>query len=132
MAARVDTQVRNAIRGCYVAGDDLASLRKRLMQRIRRIVTLEAAFFGGADPETLLFTSLSAEAPLAASAALFLANEFGATFDVNRFASLAGAERPFGTFIAGRRRPQRDRAARGRSAPQDRRRFAPRRTAGER
>ena len=98
VTVRVDTELRSAIRGCYVAGDDLASLRKRLMQRIRRIVTLEAVFFGGADPETLLFTSIWAEAPLGASAPLFLANEFGATFDVNRFASLARAPRPTGTL----------------------------------
>lgn len=98
VAARVDTEVRKVIRDCHVASDDLASLRKRLMDRIRRVVPLEAVFFGGADPETLLFTSRWAEAPLAASAPLFLANEFGAAFDVNRFASLAGAQRPVGTL----------------------------------
>ena len=98
MRGRVDAEVRKVVRGCYVARDDLASLRKRLLERIRRVVTVEAAFFAAADPETLLFTSVSAEAPLIAAAPLFLANEFGATFDVNRFAFLAGARRPIGTL----------------------------------
>ena len=98
MAARVDTAIGSVVRGCYVASDDVASLRKRLLDRIKRVVTLEAAFFAAADPETLLFTSAWAEAPLAAAAPLFLANEFAATFDVNRFALLAGASRPIATL----------------------------------
>jgi DNA-binding CsgD family transcriptional regulator len=95
---RVDAEVRRIVRGCYVAGDDLASLRRRLLERIRRAVTVEVAFFAAADPETLLFTSVSADAPLTKAAPLFLANEFGVTFDVNRFALLASAPRPIGTL----------------------------------
>ena len=98
MGGRVDVEVKKVVRGCYVARDDLASLRKRLLERVRRVVTIEAAFFAAADPETLLFTSVSAEAPLTTVAPLFLANEFGETFDVNRFALLAGARRPIGTL----------------------------------
>ena len=98
MDRRVDAEVRRIVRGCYVARDDLASLRKRLLERIRRVLTVETAFFAAADPETLLFTSVSAEAPLTMAAPLFLANEFGATFDVNRFALLANAPRPIGTL----------------------------------
>jgi DNA-binding CsgD family transcriptional regulator len=98
MDRRVDAEVRRIVRGCYLARDDLASLRSRLLERIRRVVTIEAAFFAAADPETLLFTSVSAEAPLTKAAPLFLANEFGVPFDVNRFALLAGARRPVATL----------------------------------
>ena len=90
--------MRNVVRGCYVASDDLALLRKRLVDRIKRVVTVEAAFFAAADPETLLFTSAWADAPLAAEAPRFLDNEFATTFDVNRFALLAGAPRAIATL----------------------------------
>jgi DNA-binding CsgD family transcriptional regulator len=98
VGARVDTEVEKVIRDCYVARDNVGLLRKQLLDRIKHIVTLEAAFFAAADPETLLFTSVWAEAPLTSAAPLFLANEFGATFDVNRFTFLAGAQRPIGTL----------------------------------
>jgi DNA-binding CsgD family transcriptional regulator len=98
MGERVDAEVGRIVRGCYVARDDFAALRKRLLERITRVVTIEATFFAAADPETLLFTSAWAEAPLAAARALFLANEFGEAVDVNRFALLAGARHPIGTL----------------------------------
>jgi DNA-binding CsgD family transcriptional regulator len=98
MAARVDAEVRKIVRGCYVARDDFTSLRKRLLERIKRVVTIEATFFAAADPETLLFTSAWAETPLASSTPLFLANEFGAVEDVNRFTRLANAQRPIATL----------------------------------
>lgn len=98
MGLRVDADVRKVVTGCYVARDDLASLRKRLLERIKRVVTVEAAFFAAADPETLLFTSALTEAPLTKAAPLFLANEFGEAVDVNRFALLAGARRPIATL----------------------------------
>ena len=98
MGGSVDAEVARVVRGCYVARDDLASLRKRLLERIKRVVTIEATFFATADPETLLFTSVWAEAPLAAAGPRFLANEFAAFDDVNRFALLANARRPIGTL----------------------------------
>lgn len=106
MQSRRDPAFRAALRSCYAAGDDLASLRKRLLGRLRRLVPIEAAFFAAADPDTLLFTAAAADAPLAAATPLFLANEFGPVEDVNRFCVLARAERPVATLdeaTAGRR-----------------------------
>jgi DNA-binding CsgD family transcriptional regulator len=85
------------------ARDELGELRRRLLRDLRRVVTIDAAFFAAADPETLLFTAVWAEEPLAASAQLFLRNEFGAD-DVNRFASLSRGSTPVATL---------DRATRG-------------------
>ncbi len=93
-----DAAAQKVVRGCHVAGDDLASLRTRLLAGIKRVITVEAAFFAAADPETLLFTSAWAEAPLSAAAPLFLANEFASESDVNRFALLAGAPQPVATL----------------------------------
>lgn len=98
MGARISAEVRTVVGACYVAKDDLASFRKRLLQRIRRVVTVETAFFATVDPQTLLFTSASAEQPLGVVAPLFLANEYAATDDVNRFALLAAALRPAATL----------------------------------
>ena len=63
------------------------------LRRLRQLMAIDAAFFATVDPATLLFTSASAEAPLAASTALFLDNEFGCD-DVNKFASLARSTDP--------------------------------------
>lgn len=82
------------IRACYSAGDDLASLRLRFLRALDRAVPFDAAFFATADPDTLLFTSAFADDPLAASAPLFLDNEFAPSHDVNRFADLANAADP--------------------------------------
>ena len=98
MGVRISAEVRTVVGACYVANDDLASLRKRLLQRIRRVVTVDTAFFATADPQTLLFTSAFAEQPLAVVAPLFLANEYGTTDDVNRFTLLAGARRAAATL----------------------------------
>src|SRR5262245_62102368 len=49
---------------------------------------IDAAFFATVDPVTLLFTSVSTEAPLDAAVPLFLANEYGHD-DVNKFTALA-------------------------------------------
>ena len=49
---------------------------------------VDAAFLATVDPVTLLFTSVSTEAPLDAATPLFLANEYGRD-DVNKFAALA-------------------------------------------
>jgi DNA-binding CsgD family transcriptional regulator len=94
----VDRTFRAALRACYAASDDLPSLRKRLLGRLKRLVPIEAAFFAAADPDTLLFTSASADPPLASVGPLFLANEFGPVDDVNRFRELARARRPVATL----------------------------------
>lgn len=91
---RTLTSMDQVIRSCYSAGDDLASLRRRFLRALNRAVPFDAAFFATADPDTLLFTSAFADDPLAASAPLFLNNEFAPSHDVNRFADLANAADP--------------------------------------
>jgi DNA-binding CsgD family transcriptional regulator len=69
-------------------------------------MTVDAAFFGTVDPQTLLFTSAAADDPLRAATPLFLDNEYGRA-DVNKFAALAEAADPVGSL---------DRATRGQRA----------------
>jgi DNA-binding CsgD family transcriptional regulator len=98
-------QVTALIGRCY-AGLDAASLRDEVLSRLRRIMTVDAAFFGTVDPQTLLFTSAAADDPLRAATPLFLDNEYGRA-DVNKFAALAGAPDPVSSL---------DRATRGQRA----------------
>jgi DNA-binding CsgD family transcriptional regulator len=97
-------QVTALIGRCY-AGLDAASLRDEVLSRLRRIMTVDAAFFGTVDPQTLLFTS-AADDPLRAATPLFLDNEYGRA-DVNKFAALAEAADPVSSL---------DRATRGQRA----------------
>ena len=73
---RMERQAAALIGRCY-AGLDAAGLREELLRRLRRMLPVDAAFFATVDPMTLLFTSASADEPLAAAMQLFLANEFG-------------------------------------------------------
>jgi DNA-binding CsgD family transcriptional regulator len=98
-------QVTVLIGRCY-AGLDAASLRDEVLRRLRRIMTVDAAFFGTVDPQTLLFTSAAADDPLRAATPLFLDNEYGHG-DVNKFAALAAAADPVSSL---------DRATRGQRA----------------
>jgi DNA-binding CsgD family transcriptional regulator len=75
------------LRHCH-SGLDVAALRHQVLRSLRRLMTVDVAFFATADPDTLLFTSAFAEEPLGAATARFLDNEFGSD-DVNKFASLA-------------------------------------------
>ncbi len=59
-----------------------------VLRSLRRMLSIDAAFFATADPSTLLFTGAYAEEPLAAVTSRFLDNEF-ASADVNKFATLA-------------------------------------------
>jgi len=95
-------QVTALIGRCY-AGLGVAELRDEVLRRLRRIMSVDAAFFGTVDPQTLLFTSAVAEEPLGAATPLFLDNEYGRQ-DVNKFAALAEAADPVGSL---------DRATRG-------------------
>lgn len=81
---------------CY-AGLDAPGLRAEVLRRLRRILPVDAAFFGTVDPMTLLFTSAVADEPLAAATPLFLDNEFGRQ-DVNKFAALAESADPVGSL----------------------------------
>lgn len=89
--------VRTAIGRLSREGLDLQSFRVAALAQLRRVLTVDAAFFASVDPATLLFTSAFAEAPLAAVTASFVDNEFGQR-DVNKFAGLAAALDPVGTL----------------------------------
>ena len=61
-----------------------------MLAALRRAMTIDAAFFATADPETLLFTGAHSEDPLIAMAPMFLDNELGG-HDVNTFPELVRA-----------------------------------------
>ena len=82
---------RAVVRACH-RGLDAGSLREAVLTSLRAVMPVDAAFVATADPETLLFTGVYAEAPLDTATTTFLDNEFGA-HDVNRFASLATSRR---------------------------------------
>jgi DNA-binding CsgD family transcriptional regulator len=90
--AATEHQVTALIGRCY-AGLGSAGLRDEMLRRLRQLLTVDAAFFATVDPATLLFTSGTADEPLAAAQPLFLANEFGHA-DVSKFADLAEAADP--------------------------------------
>jgi hypothetical protein len=64
--ASVKRQVTALIGRCY-AGLDAADLRDEVLRSLRRIMSVDAAFFGTVDPQTLLFTSAAADEPMGAS-----------------------------------------------------------------
>jgi DNA-binding CsgD family transcriptional regulator len=86
-AAVRSRQVDRLVARCQ-AGLDLTTLRNEILSELRAVMTIDAAFFATVDPATLLFTSVSTEAPLADATPQFLANEYGHD-DVNKFAALA-------------------------------------------
>ena len=106
VADRLDVLIRR----CY-AGLGTDELRAEVLGRLRGILTVDAAFFATVDPVTLLFTSATAEDPLRAATAEFLANEFGRA-DVNKFAQLADSADPVSSLDHATRG---DRAASSRS-----------------
>ena len=88
MAARASGDaIDRLVQLCY-AGLGADALRHELLARLRRVMTVDAAFFGTVDPATLLFTSAHQDDALAGTASQFLSNELGGR-DVNRFAELA-------------------------------------------
>jgi DNA-binding CsgD family transcriptional regulator len=80
---------REILRHCH-SGLDVGPLQKQVLRTLRRLMSVDAAFFATADPETLLFTGAYVEEPLDAATPMFLANEFGGD-DVNKFTSLASS-----------------------------------------
>ena len=65
-------------------------LPQQLLQSLRRAVSIDAAFFTTADPETLLFTGAYQEEPVPSAGLLLLDNELAGE-DVNTFTSPAGS-----------------------------------------
>jgi DNA-binding CsgD family transcriptional regulator len=98
----MEHQASALIGRCY-AGLGAAGLREEVLRRLRRMLSVDAAFFATVDPMTLLFTSAAADEPLGAATPLFLENEFGRD-DVNKFAALAESADPVASL---------DRATRG-------------------
>jgi DNA-binding NarL/FixJ family response regulator len=60
------------------------------MERLRRVVPVDAVFFATCDPATLLFTDVVADDVLVPLTPLFLQNEFSRS-DVNQFRNLASS-----------------------------------------
>lgn len=89
--ASVAAAEHEVVRRCH-QGLDVAGVQHVVLQALRRSMTIDAAFFATADPETLLFTGAHAEPPLRELQGLFLENEFGSD-DVNKFAALALSSR---------------------------------------
>jgi DNA-binding CsgD family transcriptional regulator len=75
------------------SGRDVDALHRQVLRSLRRLMSVDAAFFATADPDTLLFTRAYAEAPLGTATEFFLQNEFGGS-DVNRFSALATSAVP--------------------------------------
>jgi hypothetical protein len=100
--AFMERQAIALIGRCY-AGLDAAGLGEEMLRRLRRMLSVDAAFFATVDPLTLLFTSAAADEPLGDATPLFLENEFGRA-DVNKFAALAESANPVASL---------DRATRG-------------------
>lgn len=89
---------QDIIRLCH-AGLDTWTLLREALQRLRRVIPIDAYWCATADPATLLFTgSIKTEIPEQATPH-FLANEF-LQDDVNKFASLAQGVKTVNTLYA--------------------------------
>jgi DNA-binding CsgD family transcriptional regulator len=95
-SASVVQAEREIVRHCH-SGFDVGALQRKVLESLRALMPVDAAFFATADPDTLLFTGAFAEEPLQAATPMFLANEFGCQ-DVNKFASLATSARHVATL----------------------------------
>ena len=82
-----------------VNGLDSQAFRHAALERIRRVVPVDAAWFATVDPTSLLFTSAVTDDILRPHAALFLQNEFLAD-DVNQFRNLVRPGAIVGTLDA--------------------------------
>jgi DNA-binding CsgD family transcriptional regulator len=80
---------RALVRVCQ-SGLDVTELQREVLAALRRSMTIDAAFFATADPETLLPTGAYSEDPLIAMTSMFLDNEMTGR-DVNTFPALAQA-----------------------------------------
>ena len=79
------------------AGLDSRTVRSQVIERLRRVVPLDAVFFATCDPSTLLFTDVVADDLLVGLTPLFLRNEFGQD-DVNQFRVVAASSSPVATL----------------------------------
>jgi DNA-binding CsgD family transcriptional regulator len=70
------------------AGLDIEEFRAASLRALRRVVTVDAAFYATVDEATMVMTSALSEAPLVDVANQFLDNEYGVD-DVNKFTAVA-------------------------------------------
>src|SRR6516225_1911116 len=70
------------------AGLGVDEFRARSLSSLRRIVTIDAAFYATVDDATMVMTSALSEPPLIDAAFRFLNNEYGVV-DVNKFTDVA-------------------------------------------
>ncbi len=77
---------RAMLRVCR-SGLDITELQRQVLSTLRTAITIDAAYFATADPESLLITGAVSEDPLIAMAPLLLDNELTGR-DVNVFNEL--------------------------------------------
>ena len=85
--ADIASTERAVLRVCR-SGLDVAEVQRQVLAALRSAMTIDAAAFGTTDPETLMFTGVHNEDPLAAMSQMFIDNELDGT-DVNTFTELA-------------------------------------------
>ena len=95
-AEAVHDRVDVLVARCY-AGLAADRFPHEMLNRLRRIVPVDAAFFATVDPVTMIFTSAVSEEPLLDAAPAFLENEIAGA-DVNRFTDLAVSANPVGSL----------------------------------
>lgn len=103
--AGVDSAVRELVARCH-GGLDAASLQSEFVDRLGRVLPVDAAFCASADPATLLFTGAVLRNIPPETAHRFLANEF-LEDDVNKFTALANQRSPVQSLdrVTGNHRP---------------------------
>ena len=87
MKSQVERTYHDLVRLSH-AGLDSTALRQKVLQTLKRVIPVDAAFFATTDPATVLFTSVIADDVLLRATSLFLANEF-LQDDANTFVQLA-------------------------------------------
>ena len=90
-------RVRSDIIRLSGLGLDSRSLRSKVMDRIGRVMSVDAVFFATCDPSTMLFTDVVADDLLVRLTPFFLQNEF-AQNDVNQFRTVAASASPVATL----------------------------------
>jgi hypothetical protein len=84
---------RAMLRVCR-SGLDITELQRRVLSTLRTAITIDAAYFATADPESLLITGAVSEDPLIAMAPLLLDNELtGPAPNTSHFVMLGVAAR---------------------------------------
>jgi DNA-binding CsgD family transcriptional regulator len=99
MKTQVERTYRDIARLSH-AGLDSIALRHEVLRVMKRIMTIDAAFFATTDPATILFTSAIADDVLLRQTHLFLENEF-LQDDTNKFVQLTQSTDHVGSLHEG-------------------------------